>query len=118
MKKRICLAASYYKMPPLNLFEDYDACMDIYEGSAKYCFVQTILKPDESSQNYQYIKEFSSSRKQHFRHDKLSRGICINVCEKMLKDLGISADELYEPKFEIDFRVSESTQKLEINKLH
>lgn len=96
----------YYKMPPLNFFEDYDECMGVHGSGATYCYVQTIITPDKSSDIYQQIETFSSLKKQHFRHDKLTRGICIDSCEKLLDDLNITGNELYVPKFEIDFRVN------------
>lgn len=88
-------------MPHLNEFDDYDECMDVYKTEAKYCYVKSIIKPDYESALYLNIAEFSSKKKQHFRHDKLSRGICLNKCMKFIEELGQSSAEYYfEPKFD------------------
>lgn len=97
-------------MPPLNKFDDYDACMEVHQEKAKYCYVRTAIKPDLSSELYNFISEFSSKKKQHFRHDKLTRGICVNSCQKMLDNLEAlaagEADSFYLPPFELDYKVS------------
>lgn len=99
-------ATKYYKMPLLNKFDDFDACMQVYAAEAKYCYVKTAIKPDPSSDLYNYIVEYSSFQKQHFRHDKLARGICINTCEELLDQMNITqSDEYFVPPFELDYKV-------------
>ena len=93
-------------MPELNKFENYDACMGTFGREAKFCYVKTALKPDKSSKLFNFIEEFSSNKKQHFRHDKLARGICINTCRKIIDDLGQPAAEKYfVEKFDFDYEV-------------
>lgn len=94
-------------MPPLNRFDDYEACMRVFKDEAKYCYVRTAIKPNSSSELYNFIWEFSNMKKQHFRHDKLSRGICINKCKELIEALGISAEEFYVPEFNLDYAVSD-----------
>lgn len=90
----------YFSMPKLNLLDDYDECMDSYKDDAKYCYVKSIIKPPaHPSVVFDYIKEFSSNVKQHYRHDKLVRGICLNKCAKLVKSLNISIDHYYQPPF-------------------
>lgn len=92
-------------MPELNKFNNYDECMAVFEKEAKYCFVKTALKPDESSELYRFIMEFSNIKKQHFRHDKLTRGVCINTCRKIISDIGLESDKYFVPKFNLDYSV-------------
>lgn len=92
-------------MPILNKFDGYEGCMESYKDKAKYCYVRTALKPDTTSDMYNYIAEFSSNKKQHFRHDKLTRGICINTCQELIEELGSSAEDFYVAPFELDYKV-------------
>jgi hypothetical protein len=86
-------------MPQLNEFDDYDGCMDVFREKAVYCYVKSVIKPDNSSL-FGFIREFSNRPKQHFRHDKLTRGICLNRCERLIKSLNpTSAQSLYQPEF-------------------
>ena len=87
-------------MPQLNEFDDYEECMDVYQKDGKYCNVKSAIKPDISSQTYAYIADFSSRKKQHFRHDRLTRGICLNKCIELIESLGIEAEYYYEPDFD------------------
>jgi hypothetical protein len=91
-------------MPALNKFEDYDSCMGTYKDDARYCFVRTAIKPD-SSELYGFIKEFSDNKKQHFRHDKLSRGVCVNACKELIDGLGSEAEKYFVPFFGLDYKV-------------
>lgn len=92
-------------MPPLNKFEDFDACLQVYGDDAKFCYVRTAIKPNPSSQLYEFMIKFSSNQKQHFRHDKLTRGVCINTCQELLAVLGSSGDEFFVPEFKLDYQV-------------
>lgn len=98
-------AKKYFQMPELNKFEDYESCLETYESEARYCYVRTAIKPDTSSELYNFIKSFSDKKKQHFRHDKLTRGVCINTCKNLISELGTSADDFYLPEFKLDYKV-------------
>lgn len=93
-------------MPELNKFDDYESCLETYREEAKYCYVKTAIQPDASSELYKFIMEFSSLKKQHFRHDKLTRGVCINTCLDLIRELGASADDFYVSEFKLDYKVS------------
>ena len=43
-------------MPSLYKFDDYDTCIGVYQGDAKYCVVNTYIKPDNESELYRYIE--------------------------------------------------------------
>lgn len=89
----------------MNKFDDFDACMQVYEEKARYCYVRTAIKPDLSSQLYNYIAEFSSMQKQHFRHDKLTRGICLNTCRELLDKAAAAGENYYVDEFKLDYAV-------------
>lgn len=92
-------------MPMLYKTDDFDGCMEVYDREARYCFVKTYIKPDPSSEQYNDIAEFSSKYKQHFRHDKLTRGICINSCKNIINQLGDPAEKYFVPEFPMDSKV-------------
>ncbi|XP_055708626.1 nose resistant to fluoxetine protein 6-like isoform X1 [Phlebotomus papatasi] len=75
--------SEYYKMPKLYLMDDYDRCLDEYNAST-YCIASSIIKPNATSALWEYIEKFSSNKKKHFRHDRLQRGICINLCQELM----------------------------------
>ncbi|CAO1317393.1 unnamed protein product [Diamesa serratosioi] len=87
----------YYNMPDLYELDDYEKCLGLQISSesngALYCLVNTQMKSDNSSELYNYIHDFSMKTKQHFRHDKLQRGICINKCKMIVELLGAQADK-------------------------
>ena len=43
-------------MPPLYKFDDFDECIGLYQSNAAYCVVNTFIKPDNSSELYNYIE--------------------------------------------------------------
>lgn len=98
------LGENYYSMPKLNRFDDYDECMDTYRDEAKYCYVKSVIKaPDYPSKVFNFIQKFSSNVKQHYRHDMLTRGICLNKCAKLISSLANDSIDLhYEPFFELN----------------
>lgn len=106
LKSWILLASQYFHMPMVYHFDDYEQCMGIYEGQALYCVANTYVKPDASSKLYNYIMEFSANKKQHFRHDKLQRGLCINTCQKVLKKLKRNAEKYFVKIFPMDSKVN------------
>lgn len=95
-------------MPPLNKFDEFEACMQIYGEKAKYCYVKTAIKPDPSSELSNFIIKFSSRKKQHFRHDKLTRGVCVDACKELLLKLNTSDDDYYVSEFKMDYEVIKS----------
>ena len=99
-------------MPNLNKVESYDACLGTYEEEAKFCYVKTYIKPDDTSELYNYIRNFSSMVKQHFRHDKLVRGVCMNSCKEIIDKMGNYSDEYFVPKFPMDTKVSTRSNEL------
>lgn len=91
-------------MPAVYRFDDYEECMGLDQEKALYCVVNTYIKPDES-ELYGLIKNFSMNTKQHFRHDKLQRGLCMRSCEKTLEKLGNDSAKYFVKKFPMDSKV-------------
>lgn len=95
-------------MPDLYQIDDYEKCLGLQNYSesneALYCLVNTQLKYDDSSELYSYIHEFSMNEKQHFRHDKLQRGICLNKCKIIVESLGEQAIQYVEYDLEVNQR--------------
>lgn len=92
----------------LYRFDDYEKCFGLYEPAALYCVVNSFIKPDTKSHLYNLIDKFSSNRKQHLRHDKLQRGICINSCMELVQKLGRDADKYFVEEFPMDSKVRAS----------
>ncbi|XP_065082172.1 nose resistant to fluoxetine protein 6-like [Ochlerotatus camptorhynchus] len=97
--------SEYNKMPKLFQYEYYDDCLFADpEVEATYCMVRAVIKPDNGSELWRLIEEFSSKRKLHLNHAALDRGICIgDVKEMMDKYRGVNVSELVVPKFDINF---------------
>lgn len=95
----------YYQMPKIDRFDDYNECFGLFPDEARYCVVKTYIKPNLSSELYSYIAEFSSNWKQHLRHDKLNRGVCIKKCVEAIERLGEDSEKYFEPEFEMDTMV-------------
>lgn len=77
----------FYRMPDLFRFDDFQKCKGRSDSAEFpfYCVVNTFIKPDDSDL-YDYISEFSKNQKQHYRHDKIQRGICLEDCLNLLKE--------------------------------
>ena len=101
-------AQEYYEMPDLFQFDDYQKCLGKNKQNThpSYCIVNTYVKPDYTSVLYNYINEFSMRGKQHFRHDKLQRGICMEKCMKIVADLGEEAEDYYIKEFPMNSKLT------------
>lgn len=100
-------------MPMIYRFDDYEQCMGIYESEALYCVVNSYIKPDAKSELYEFIMDFSKNTKQHFRHDKLQRGLCVNTCQNLLHKMGRNSNKYLVKKFPMNSKVSETVTKPE-----
>ncbi|XP_055628631.1 nose resistant to fluoxetine protein 6-like [Toxorhynchites rutilus septentrionalis] len=95
----------YYRMPKLHAYDDYDECLDAYDTQEPvYCVARSIIKPENQSELWRFIKDFSSDTYRHFRHDHLDRGLCVEGCRRLVSQLdNETANQLYVEKFDIDF---------------
>lgn len=82
----IIVVSQYYLMPSLYNYDDYDGCSALFDDPV-YCIIDIQIKPELTSDLYNYITKFSNNYKQHFRHDKLERGLCINLCKQHVEKL-------------------------------
>lgn len=74
-------------MPELNVYNDYRTCVAAYKDNFRYCVTHVYIQPNRSSELWNYIEKFSSYTYQHYRHDILKRGICMNDCAGTVKSL-------------------------------
>ncbi|EDS45872.1 conserved hypothetical protein [Culex quinquefasciatus] len=92
-------------MPKLYAYDDYDECFDAYDTPEQvYCVARSVVKPDNGSELYRFIQDFSADTYRHFRHDHLDRGLCVERCRRLVAGLDNSTlQQLYVEKFNIDF---------------
>ncbi|XP_055604209.1 nose resistant to fluoxetine protein 6-like [Uranotaenia lowii] len=96
-------------MPRLSEFDDYDECLQgAPDGNvASYCLVRVVLKPDNSSELWKQIDTFSRDRNRHYNHALLDRGLCVEGCRNLIRNLPNSTrQQLRVEKFPIDFPYS------------
>ncbi|XP_055533122.1 nose resistant to fluoxetine protein 6-like [Wyeomyia smithii] len=95
----------YYRMPKLYAYDDYDECLDAYDTpDPVYCVARSVIKPDNKSELWKFIQDFSSDTYRHFRHDHLDRGLCVDRCRRLITSLdNETVQQLYVEKFDIDF---------------
>uniref|UniRef100_A0A6E8VRC9 Acyl_transf_3 domain-containing protein n=2 Tax=Anopheles coluzzii TaxID=1518534 RepID=A0A6E8VRC9_ANOCL len=79
----------YELMPALFHYENVTACFEKYPTSA-YCVVKTVLKPEESSDVWRAIAQYSKNPSYH-EHSLLDRGLCVDRCVRLLDGLSSSA---------------------------
>ncbi|XP_017054397.1 nose resistant to fluoxetine protein 6 [Drosophila ficusphila] len=84
----------FYEMPPLYDLDDYDRCLQEFDGqSSTYCFVRAEVQPDESVAAWRAIAEISRYDRHHFDHKQLYFGLCLRECEASLAGLDESEVE-------------------------
>uniref|UniRef100_A0A1A9ZC97 Acyltransferase 3 domain-containing protein n=1 Tax=Glossina pallidipes TaxID=7398 RepID=A0A1A9ZC97_GLOPL len=87
---------SYYEMPPLYQFDDYDKCIDS-RTSFSYCVVYAEIEPNVSSSLWNQIDMYSKDDRHHYRHDRLFFGVCVEDCKALLTSLPeFQQQELYD----------------------
>lgn len=95
-------------MPEMFVFDDFEKCMALSseENSPNYCIVNSQIKPDNASSLYKVIDEFSQKEKQHFRHDKIQRGVCVKDCLNLAQNLRDEAENLFTEKFPMNSKLT------------
>ncbi|XP_062704996.1 nose resistant to fluoxetine protein 6 [Aedes albopictus] len=93
----------YWKMPALFQYDSIESCLRS-NPEGIFCVVKSVVKPDERSEIWAAIKKYSKYPYQ-YRHDVLTRGVCLGQCEELVKALS-ERDRVHylQPKFDIDFR--------------
>jgi len=75
-------------MPPLYDLDDYDRCLQEFDGQGStYCFVRAEVQPDESVASWRAIAKISQYNRHHFDHRQLYFGLCLRECEASLAGL-------------------------------
>lgn len=86
-------------MPLLNSYDPYDPCIHSSKfNNPTYCIVKTKIKPNPSNQIWNEVETFSNETMLHFRHDLLTRGVCIENCFEELSHV----DEKYKNELYIE----------------
>uniref|UniRef100_A0A1Y9IS55 Acyltransferase 3 domain-containing protein n=1 Tax=Anopheles merus TaxID=30066 RepID=A0A1Y9IS55_ANOME len=95
-------------MPKLWQMDDYDECLESPEPDdppGVYCGLSVVLKPNNRSELWKLIEEFSSDYKRHYNHQVLKRGVCIRRCQKAIEKLSpAERNALTVEPFPIDVR--------------
>uniref|UniRef100_A0A1I8PHK2 Acyltransferase 3 domain-containing protein n=2 Tax=Stomoxys calcitrans TaxID=35570 RepID=A0A1I8PHK2_STOCA len=74
---------SYVKLPPLYNFHTYEDGLSSPSPST-YCMVFANIKPDNRSEVWQSIENFSEDTHHRFRHDYLVFGLSVAKCKELL----------------------------------
>lgn len=87
-----------HSFPILNRYDNYHDCIG-RNPDGVYCIVDTMIKPDLDSKVYNDIAEYNKDYKKHYRHDMLTRGICIDTCQKTVDEVGDKSEDYYIQEF-------------------
>ncbi|XP_021697468.1 nose resistant to fluoxetine protein 6 [Aedes aegypti] len=93
-------------MPRLSEADDYDQCMEEAPSGqiAAYCVARVVLRPDNSSELWNLIENFSKNWKRHYNHALLDRAVCMEDCKRLVRRLpNATRKALRVEKFAIDF---------------
>ncbi|XP_058461156.1 nose resistant to fluoxetine protein 6-like [Malaya genurostris] len=95
----------YYRMPKLYMYDDYDECFDAYDSpDPVYCVSRSVIKPDNRSDLWRFIEDYSNDTYRHYRHNHFDRGHCVERCRQLVARLDNNTlQQLYVEKFNIDF---------------
>lgn len=102
-----------HSFPVLNRYDNYHDCIG-RNPDGVYCIVDTMIKPDSDSKLYSDIVEYNKDYKKHYRHDMLTRGICIDDCQKTVDELGDRSEKYYIEEFPRNVTVSKKEKLLMI----
>ncbi|XP_062550043.1 nose resistant to fluoxetine protein 6-like [Armigeres subalbatus] len=93
----------YWKMPALFQYESIESCLRS-SPDGLFCVVKSVVKSDERSDTWRSIKKYSKYPYQ-FQHAVLTRGICVDQCEQLVKSFTEQQQRQYlQPKTDVDFR--------------
>ncbi|XP_058823997.1 uncharacterized protein LOC131694746 [Topomyia yanbarensis] len=98
----------YWKMPALFQYESIEDCLRSNPAGV-FCVVKSVVKPDERSSIWRTIEEYSQYPFQH-QHSILTRGVCLEQCEELVKTLSDQQRaQFLQPKFDIKYKVNNVT---------
>ena len=89
--------SDYPVVPNLFQIEHYDEC---FAGETKfsrsaYCIADAFIKPNVTSEIWDFIDKISHPWKTQYRHDHLVYGICINKCKELMKKIDAMTQREY-----------------------
>lgn len=94
-----------FNLPTLNLYDNFQECLGLYPGG-DYCVVDTMIKPDYDSKLYNEIIDYNKDVKKHFRRDMLTRGLCIERCNKIIAEIQAESENFIVEEFPRNVTVS------------
>ncbi|XP_058832018.1 O-acyltransferase like protein-like [Topomyia yanbarensis] len=90
-------------MPVLHQYDSFESCMRS-KPLARFCVVKTVVKPNNQSEIWRIIEKYSKYSYQ-YRHSVLTRGVCVESCEKLVSEMSVAQRELYyQKKFDVNFK--------------
>ncbi|XP_058456880.1 uncharacterized protein LOC131434243 [Malaya genurostris] len=93
----------YRRMPVLHQYDSFESCMRS-KPLATFCVVKTVVKPNNQSELWRIMEKYSQHPYQ-YRHSVLSRGICVERCEKLVSDMSVAQRQTYyQRKFDVKFK--------------
>lgn len=98
----IVVTPTHAKLVPLHRHDSFFDCLTQFDQDGVYCVAQAYIKPANQTQAWIDIVEHSKAVENHFRHDRISRAICIRSCESRLQLVDAVEDIPLTPKFDID----------------
>ncbi|XP_058123496.1 nose resistant to fluoxetine protein 6-like [Anopheles ziemanni] len=97
--------SEYWLMPPLHVYDSFESCLH-NRPDGVYCATKVVIKPDSRSEIWRLIEKYSRYAFQ-YNHDVLTRGVCLEKCfslVKQLEDSGVLTEKYYVPKFNVSKR--------------
>ncbi|XP_058828420.1 uncharacterized protein LOC131688249, partial [Topomyia yanbarensis] len=93
----------YWKMPELFQYESIEACFRSNPAGV-FCVVKSVVKPDGRSLIWRTIEKYSRYSFQH-QHSVLTRGICLEQCEELVRMLSDQEKtQFLQPKFDVPYK--------------
>ncbi|XP_055533120.1 nose resistant to fluoxetine protein 6-like [Wyeomyia smithii] len=95
--------SEYWQMPPLFQYESFEGCLRSNPDGV-FCVVKSAVKPNGRSSLWRTIEKYSKYPYQ-YQHSVLTRGICLEQCEKLVKALSDKQRvQFLQPKFDVNFK--------------
>ncbi|XP_053686957.1 nose resistant to fluoxetine protein 6-like [Sabethes cyaneus] len=95
--------SEYWQMPPLFMYESFEGCLRS-NPEGVFCIVKSVLKPNNHSSLWRTVEKYSKYPYQ-YQHSVLTRGICLQQCEDLVKALsGQQREQFLQPKFDVNYK--------------
>ncbi|XP_058835520.1 nose resistant to fluoxetine protein 6-like [Topomyia yanbarensis] len=95
--------SEYWQMPALFQYESIEGCLRSNPAGV-FCVVKSVVKPDDRSLIWRTIEKYSQYPYQ-YQHSVLTRGICLEQCEELVKTLtDRQRVQFLQAKFDVEYR--------------